>query len=342
MASALGERSKKARVRWVAVVMAFLISTVLGACGSSSGDSSVEADAKGVRTVKIGLIPSMTVSSLYLGIKKGFFEEVKLEIEPILGTGGAAELPKLMTNQIQVAYGGVIALMLAQQQGLPVKAVANGGLTVEPGKPVPDRVNGVLFVAKDSGIKSAKDLSGKTVAVNALKNLEEVLTRNSIDRAGGNSSKVNFIEMPTSGMLPALDAGRIDAALVFEPTTTIARAQGFEALLRPFVSLDHPASNISVWFTSEQLLEQDPKLIADFQKGMNKSLAYARTHPDEARAIVDEYTDISPELIDRATLPYWATEVNVASITEIADLAVKYKVLSKQPDLEKLLSYAPH
>lgn len=327
-------------LRWPAMALTLTVSLALGACGGS-GTGKAEADAAGVRTISVGVIPSMTVAPLYLGMEKGFFEEVKLRAEPVQGAGGAALLPALLNNQTQIAYSNVVSLMLAQEQGLPVKVVANGAHTVEPGKPVPEHNNEALVVAEDSGIRSARDLAGKTVAINTLKNVSEVLAKHAIDQSGGDSSQVKFIEMPTSEMLSALDAGHIDAAEVVEPVTTMALDQGFEVLLEPFVSLDDPASDISVWFTSQRLMEQDPQLISDFQEAMNKSLDSARENPEEAREMVKTYTDVPPELLDRVSLPYWAPDLNVESIEEIGDLSVKYGVLSKDPDLEDLLSDAP-
>jgi NitT/TauT family transport system substrate-binding protein len=340
--SPIRSHRRKRRSRPVALLRGFVAvaaAATLAGCGASAGPS---ADAHGTTTLKVGVIPGAMVAPVYLGIAKGIFEKAGLKIEPQPAAGGAALLPALLNNQTQVAYSNVVSLMLAQQQGLPVQIVANGALQVAPGSgPQTGRTNAAVVVASGSPIKSAKDLSGKTVAVNTLKNVEEVLTKHSIDQAGGDSSTVRLIEMPTSQMLPALEQGRIDAATLIEPYTTAAIDAGAQILLRPFTDMPDPATNTSVYFASAQFMKQEPELMQRFTTAMNEALDYAQAHPEEARDVVRTYTKIEPDLVERMVLPYWTPKLNVGSIKTIGDLSVKYGLLSSPPDLNSLLGRTP-
>jgi len=321
--------------RFVAVAAA----ATLAGCGASAGPST---DEPGTTTIKVGVVPSTTLAPLYLGIAKGIFEKAGLKIEPQQAEGGAALLPAVLNNQTQVAYSNVVSLMLAQQQGLPVQVVANGALQVAPGSgPQTGRTNNAVVVAPGSPIRSAKDLNGKTVAVNALKAIEEVLTKHSIDQAGGDSSTVRLIEMPTSQMLPAVEQGRIDAANVIDPYTTAATDAGARTLLRPFTDMPDPATNTSVYFASAQFMKQEPELMQRFTTAMNEALDYAQAHPEEARDVVPTYTKIKPDLAERMVLPHWTPKLNVESIKTIGDLSVQYGLLSGPPDLDRLLGTTP-
>lgn len=321
-------------------VVAVAAAVTLAGCGAAPAGPST--DGHGTTTIKVGVFPSTTLAPLYLGMSKGIFEKAGLKIEPQQAEGGAALVPAVLKNQLQVAYSNVISLMLAQQQGLPVQVVANGALQVAPGSgPQTGRTNEAVVVAHGSPIRSAKDLNGKTVAVNALKNIEEVLTRYSIDQAGGDSSTVRLIEMPTSQMLPALQKGRIDAANVIEPYQTMAADAGVRTLLRPFTDMPDPATNTSVYFASKQFMKQEPELMRRFTMAMNESLDYAQAHPEEARGVVPTYTKIEPDLVKRMVLPYWTPKLNVGSIKMQGDLCVKYGLLSGPPDLDGLLGSTP-
>jgi NitT/TauT family transport system substrate-binding protein len=70
---------------------------------------------------------------------------------------------------------------------------------------------------------------------------------------------------------------------------------------------------------------------------MNKSLEYARRHPDEARAILPEFTQIPPELIDEMALPIWSSEITRPTIVELSRLSQKYGLINEPPDLEQLI-----
>ncbi len=70
---------------------------------------------------------------------------------------------------------------------------------------------------------------------------------------------------------------------------------------------------------------------------MKESLAYADAHPDEVRAIIGTYTQITTEVRAAMTLPKWPAEINRKSCRRSADLAVADGLLTKQPDLGALL-----
>ena len=48
-----------------------------------------------------------------------------------------------------------------------------------------------------------------------------------------------------------------------------------------------------MYFTSQQLIAENPDLVKRFTEAMNESLAYADAHPDEVRAALGTYTKIT-------------------------------------------------
>src|SRR5665811_2571850 len=79
----------------------------------------------------------------------------------------AAAVPGVINGEFDFAFGNIVSLMVAQDQGLPLEFVTNGTTTAgEAGKDF----SGVVVNA-DSDIKSPADLAGETVSVNNLKNI---------------------------------------------------------------------------------------------------------------------------------------------------------------------------
>src|SRR5262249_31372565 len=139
--------------------------------------------------------------------------------------GGAAIVPAVVSGQYQFGFSNVVSLMLAQSQNVPVKAVANGvGSTGDP-----SRDFGALVV-KDPNIKTAKDLEGRTVATNTLKNIVDTSVKEIVRKAGGDGSKVSFVELGFPDMAAALDAGRVQGIFVVEPFLSAALAKGWRAV----------------------------------------------------------------------------------------------------------------
>ncbi|AZQ38883.1 nitrate ABC transporter substrate-binding protein [Streptomyces cyaneochromogenes] len=306
---------------------------VATACGSSDGGSpDPGASSGGITTVKLGLIPIVDVAPLYLGQKKGFFEKQGLKLEFTTAQGGAAIVPGVVSGQFQFGFSNVTSLMVAQTNGVPVKAVANGiASTGVRGKDF----NG-LMVKKDSPVKSAKQLEGKKVAINTLKNINETAVRQAVRVAGGDPDKVTLVEMAFDQMPAALDQGQIDAACVVEPATATIRSQGGREIASPLIDIA-PELTVAMYFTSTQYARQNPDVVKKFQDATAESLAYAEAHPDEARQIVTTYTKIPANVLDQVTLPQWPAEANRSSIEALMKLGEEDGLFKKTPDLDALL-----
>ncbi|MFH8661645.1 ABC transporter substrate-binding protein [Streptomyces afghaniensis] len=317
--------------------LAITLATVAAAagCGSSSSGASDSASSGGGTTqVKVGVIPIVDVAPLYLGQKKGFFTKHGIDLKMETAQGGAAIVPGVVSDQFQFGFSNVTSLMIAQTKGVPIKSVVNGVAT--NGKVGAD-VTGVA-VKKDSSIKSAKDLVGKKVAVNTLQNIGDTTVRESVRKAGGDPSKVKFVEMPFDQMPAALDGGQVDAAWMGEPALTIAKGQGARVVASPFAETD-PKLTAATYFTSTKLLQQKPDLVKKFTAAMTESLEYASQHPDEARQMLTSYTKISGPVLKELTLPTWPTEIDMASLRKLASLGEQDGIFGgKKPDLNALFS----
>ncbi|MFE0533563.1 ABC transporter substrate-binding protein [Streptomyces nigra] len=306
---------------------------VATACGSSGDEPSKGGGSSGgVTTVKVGLIPIVDVAPLYLGQKKGFFKEQGLELEFTTAQGGAAIVPGVASGQFQFGFSNVTSLMVAQSNGVPVKAVANGiASTGEPGEDF-----GALMVEKGSPLKSPEELEGRKVAINTLKNINETAVRASVRSAGGDPDEVEFVELPFDQMPAALDKGQIDAAMVVEPATATIKNQDGVEIASPLVDVA-PDLTVALYFTSKQYAERNPEVVEKFQKAAAQSLAYADAHPDEARETITTYTKIPADVLAKVTLPKWPAEPNRASIEALMKLGRSDGLFKTDPNLDELL-----
>jgi NitT/TauT family transport system substrate-binding protein len=306
---------------------------VATACGSSGGGSSGGSTSSGgTTTVKVGLIPIVDVAPLYLGQKKGFYEKQGLKLSLTLASGGAAIVPAVASGQYQFGFSNLFSLMVAQSNGVSLKAISNGVASTG----IQGKDFGAAVVKKDSSIKTAKDLEGKKVAVNTLKNIVELSVRASVKKAGGDPDKVKFVEIPFDQMPAALDKGQVDAAMPVEPALTTIRDQGGREIASPLVDVA-PNLTVAMYFTSPQYAQKNPAVVKKFQQATAESLAYADAHPDEVRRIVATYTKVPASVLAKVTLPKWPADANRASIETQAKLGEAFGFFKKTPDLDTLL-----
>lgn len=311
------------------------MAVLLAACGSSGSPTS-GTDATGggsVDQVKVGVIPIVDVAPIYLGAKKGFFEKRKINVSMESGQGGAAIVPGVVSGQFQFGFSNVTSLIIGRSKGVPIKVVAAGNSSTG----VDGKDFSGIVVKPDSPIQSAKDLSGKTVSINTLKNIGDTTVRQSVAKAGGNPDSVKFVELAFPDMPAAVKEGRVDAAWVVEPFLTIAKQQGDRVIASNLVDT-FPKLQIATYFTSEQLAKSNPDLVKRFTEAMDESLTYAQEHPDEARDILATYTKIDPAVAKEMTLPLWEPGINKESLQKLSDLAAEEKLTDTRLDVNQLLN----
>jgi NitT/TauT family transport system substrate-binding protein len=300
---------------------------VLAGCGGDGGEKSAGGNDK----LTVGVIPIVDTAPIWLGKDKGFFKDEGIDLELTKTTGGAAAVPGVVNGEFDFAFGNIMSVMVAQDQGLPLRFVANGVTTSgQAGKDF----SGVV-VPKGSDIKSPKDLEGKTVGVNNLKNIGDTTVRNAVEADGGDPSKVKFSEVAFPDAPAALTKGNVDAAWILEPFLSKSIAEGGTVISWNYVEMS-PKLDIAGYFTKDETIAKDGDLVKRFQAAMNKSLEYAQDHPDEVRDIVGTYAEMDAKTREAMVLPKFTPDFDRGAATQLGDAAVKYGTLKKAPDLDKL------
>jgi NitT/TauT family transport system substrate-binding protein len=318
-------------LRWRAAALLLALVCAAGAAGCGDDDDGGGGEGKPA-TLNVGVIPIADVAPLYLGMKKGFFQDEQLTIKPQLAEGGAAITPAVVSGDFQIGFSNTISLLIAASKDLPVQIISQGVLA---GKSEEDAWADLL-VLKDGPIKDGKDLEGKTIAVNTLENICEVTIKASLEKDGVDVDKLKFTEVPFPDMNAALEQKRVDGACVVEPFVSQGKA-GAAKGIDPFYVRTAPDLTVATYFTTKQYAEENADTVDRFVRAMNKSLEYAQSHPEEVRKILLDYTEIPPEAAEAIKLPTWRTDLNEPTIEKLSELSKKYGLIEEEPDLEELI-----
>jgi NitT/TauT family transport system substrate-binding protein len=319
------------------LALAAMTAGVVGCGGDvdgSAGGSGGQAASKPAKptAIKIALLPVADVAPVYLGMQKGLFRRENLELKPQFAQGGAAIVPSVMAGDVQFGFGNNVSLMIARARGLPLRIVSEG---VQAAADDQEAAN-ALLVEGGGDIESVDDLAGRTFAVSTLKNLAEVTIRETLEKNGVDAGGIKFLEIPFPEMNAAVQKSRADVAWQAEPFITIGRSQGMRSVADPMYETD-PGMSIATYFGADPYLEKNPEVVAAFTRAMERSLAYARDHPEEARAVIPKYSELKGEVLERIQLANWSPELNVESIRRGYELAKKHGVVEQDLDMAELL-----
>jgi NitT/TauT family transport system substrate-binding protein len=312
--------------------VALLVALLIAGCGSGGGGSAAPSGEGG--TTKLAVQETAGVPSAFVafGIDKGFFEKQKLQIDLQPTQGGAATIPALVSGDIQVGGSNVVSLLLASSKDLPIRAIAGGTTAQGDG----EKDFGALLAAKGKGISEPEDLEGKTVAVNTLNNIAEVVVKAALEKEGVDPESLKLSEVPFPEMEPALAKGSVDAAFSIEPFVTQSVQKGDEVLGYSYVDTESEMQ-VGAYAVTDQFAESDPEAVKAFQAAVKETADYVAGHEDEFRTFLSESAKMPPALAKKIVLPKWTGEVDADSVANTAQLMQKYGVVTGEIDTSKLL-----
>lgn len=277
------------------------------------------AAAQALPTIRIGLVTADTYAEAYYGDEAGIFRNngIAVDIKPL---GNSAAIAAAMVGgTLDVGVGSPSQVAAARENGLPFAFFAPSALFAA------EAPTTVLMVAKSSPIARAADLAGKTIAVENLKSLPQLSVSAWMQKNGVDPATVKYVEIPTFSMPGALEAGRVDAAVIGEPGVAAAKptckqiASPFEAIARRFY--------ISAWFSTKTWLDANPQLARKFVTAIGQTALWANAHQKETGAVLGRVTKMTPETIATMVRARYGEKMDTALMQPLLDLALKNGLL---------------
>jgi NitT/TauT family transport system substrate-binding protein len=305
----------------------------VAACGGGSGASSNSGSGSGGGPTTLHVQETAGVPSAFVafGMAKGFFAAQKLKIDLQPSQGGATTVPALVSGKIEVAGSNVVSLLIAASKGLPIEAIAPGTSAHGAGQ----KDFGALMVAKASPIRGVKQLAGKTVAVNTLNNIAEVVVKASLQKSGVDPSNVKLREVDFPEMGAALAKHDVDAAFLIEPFVTIARKAGDRIVDYSYVTTE-PNLQVGAYAVSRTFARQNPDAVKRYRAAVGETATYLMAHQDEFRTFLAKQAKTPPKLANAMELPTFTTKLNTASMQRTAGLVQRFGLVKDQVKVDAL------
>lgn len=307
-----------------------MVPTALTGCGLLEGSEGASEGNGQVETAKlqVGTMPIVGAAPLGLAHKKGWFKENSLDVTTKLVKSGADALPTLVGGDLHVTFSNYVSFIKAKAEGIDVRIIAEGS------RSAPE--NFAIVTRKDTDIHEPKDLRGKRIGVNALKNIATLTTSSVLRSHGVRSDEVEYIEFPFPDMAATLDRGDIDAAFLPEPFLTQAKiGSGVRTILDP---CSGATENLPIdgYGVTGEFADKNPKTIQAFQKSLLKAQEacsdQAVLQPQLVETTkVDEKT---AALVSRSVYPISLNEVG---LQRVADLMLEFNAIGKKVDVAEMV-----
>ncbi len=299
----------------VTATLAVAALTTLGSLGVP-----VPARAQTTATLRVAMIPIQPAAGVYYAKENGFFAKEGLDVEVTQSASTPALASAVLSGTYDISYATIPTLATAHSKGLPFVIIAPG---------VSDSAQhfgGALMVGMNSTLKTGKDFDGKTLGTAGLNTIAEYLPRAWIDKTGGDSSTVRFVEMPFPVTADAIASGRVDGAYLAEPFVTIAEQKHLAKILTTggdsVTSGEYVATG---WFTTIQWAKAHPDLVARFQRAIAEAATWANATPAKIVPILARDLKANPALVAQARRPYYPAHLIAAQVQPWIDITAKYE-----------------
>jgi NitT/TauT family transport system substrate-binding protein len=245
----------------------------------------------GVGTKTVG------TNMFWLAAKKGFFDDVGLDVQPILLRGGPITVQALVSESLYLALGSADAVIAAAANGADLLGV--GGV-----------VNGLTqAIVAGKNYRTFKDLRGTTVGVQALTSgASNVLQR--IFKANGLNYPADYNLLAVGGgnfNLAALTSGQIGATYLVVPLDYTAQQQGFNMLgyFRDYF----PNFQLSMLTVKRGWAEKNRALLVRYLKATVRTHRWLYANKEAASDFLAKEIPLKPELARRGWEYYTANRI---------------------------------
>ena len=285
----------KHRVLAILLAATMCVATVTG-CGKQSADNSsaagteaednsaaetadTQTDNKDLREVNVVLdwYPNAIHTFLYTAIERGYFAEEGLDVK--------IHFPANDNDALALVAAGKAEIGMYYQQDV-IQAVANQGTGIKSiGAIVQSPLNVVLSL-KDKNITKPEDLVGKTIGYGGTV-LSEALVKCMMENVGADASDVNMINVGFE-LMSSMTTGNVDATIgcLVNHEVPQLEEEGFDVNYFSVSGYGIPNYYEEVFLTNDDLLENEPEVVAGFLRAAKKGFDDFKADPDGCLAIL--------------------------------------------------------
>jgi putative hydroxymethylpyrimidine transport system substrate-binding protein len=248
-------------------------------------------------SIMLDWYPNAVHSFLYIAEEKGYFEDEGIELD--------IQFPANPTDPINLAAAGKVTMGITYQPDVIIaKSEQNIGIK-SVGVLVRSPLNHVAFL-EESGIKSPKDLEGKTVGYSGIP-LNEAILATMMKADDADYSKVNMVDVGFE-LNSSLISKKADAVIgaYINHEVPLLEYEGFPTGYIDPTDFEIPSFYELVVVTSDDTWKNNQKNIEAFWRAAGKAFDDMEKDPEEALSILLKYQDEANfplvEVVERQSL----------------------------------------
>ena len=273
--------------------------------------------------IRIGALLIDNTAEVFFAQDQGFWKAAGLNVEITTFQSGSAAASALASGAIDISIADAVSMAAAHAHGIPLVYLAPATIYT------PMQPAYALLVPISSPIKTAKDMSAKTISVNAIKNIVQIPTEAWIDNNGGDSKSIKFVELPFPAMSAAILDGRVDIGSVSEPFITGGVDSGKLRMISVADKNLAKSFMFSGWCSTQDWAAKNPALVAKFIAVMSQTAKWSNANKTQSSQILVKVSKMPAEIAGKMIRSYYGEKLDPSLLQPVIDASAKYGVIAK-------------
>jgi NitT/TauT family transport system substrate-binding protein len=304
------------------IALSALLMAVLAACAGQPQEAV---------TVRIGTQPWIGYGPWWIAKEKGIFEKNGLKVELVDFIEDKEVNAAFASGQMDAANLATHTAIKLFASGLDLKIVL-----------LEDASYQADAILAPSSVNSIADLKGKQVAYEEG-TTSDLLLNYALMQNGMSVQDIVPVFMPASDAGSTLIAGQVDVAVTYEPYISAALAENTDLKLL-YTAAERPGLISDVLAVRGNL---SPEVVARLLKVWDEALAFYKSNPDEAKAIIATNVGSTPEELKTAFdgVKFYDLAENrqqfggefLKTLEDVTQVAQAIGLITTAPDLSRIL-----
>jgi NitT/TauT family transport system substrate-binding protein len=273
---------------------------------------------------------SLTFLTFFVAKDAGIYKKHGLDVD-LVQLAGAVQTSALVSGEIDYLTG-ITGPLVAAARGLPFK-----GIMVTH-----DRT--LFWLIANPDIRRAEDLVGKTVAVDRLATLQDIVARDLIKRKGVNPDQVTYLQTGSvSNSVQALTQGSVAGAVLSLPHNVVMVQKGYREIASASeFNLRSASGGIA---TRELKLKQEPAQVKTMIRATFEAMDFNRREKAWMVNYIQNKWKVSPKVAEesyKSWLNGFTADGKIAlkDFQEIYDAAYAAQLIPTPVPVQKVVDYS--
>lgn len=308
-----------------------VVATASLAAGCSSADGSAASSGVELHNLTVAAVPAADSAGVYIAEQDGLFAAEGLHVKIVPAISSATVINAQMKGTYDVTSGNYVSYILANAEQHDDFRILAAGSIMQP------HVQW-LMIPQDSSVQTVQQLKGKTIALNVMGGIAQLLVSVLLTANQISPTEVHFVSIDFPLMAQALKRHKVAAAFMPEPFATGAEESvGAE----PLADLDQGAVTslpISGYAVTQSWLTKYPKTAAAFRKALIEAQRIADTNPGAVeKAMVTYSKGVTPTAAAVMASPDFPLDTDPVLIQRVADLMQEFGLTHQKYSVKPMI-----